>query len=80
MGRSSSSLIPTWWALFVSSFLIGNVDFVFPLWMVLQGMLVTEILSQGLAIAAAILFARVVGDIAEHQNHLQSAGVAHVFD
>ena len=79
-GTPANALIPTWWILFILSVFIGATDISFPIASVFSVALIADILSGALAIVAAVMFMQVTGEIAEHQGHLQSAGVAQVFD
>lgn len=80
VGKTSNSIIMTWWVIFIASVFIGATDIRLPFanWYKLG--LALDVISGVLAIAAAILFIRVTHEIAKNQQHLGQAGVAHVFD
>lgn len=80
VGRSTSPLIMTWWVLFILSILVGATNFSIPVANMFLFGLVLDLLSGVFAIIAAILFARIVGTLAEFQSHLSAAGVAQTFE
>lgn len=78
--KDASDLILAWWLCFISSIFIGATDVSLPIANLYQIMLAADVLSGGLAIAAAVLFIRVAQEISENQELLKHGGVAHVFD
>ncbi|MEM7328002.1 MAG: DUF4328 domain-containing protein [Pseudomonadota bacterium] len=80
IGAGSSPQLLTWWILFIGSVFIGSTNISLPLENMFQVALILEILSGIAAIVAAILFMRITSELAQNQEHLKVAGVAHVFD
>ena len=80
VGKTSNSLIMTWWVIFIASVFIGATDIRLPVPNWYKVDLALDVISGILAIAAAILFIRVTREITRNQQHLGQAGIAHVFD